>query len=109
MSASKRARGGLIDTRRLRGQYFEIMQDTGRSQTATMTIEPGEDAGPEETHAGDQIIYVIEGRARVRVGDVESEAGPGACIMIPAGTPHHVDNPGAAPLFCLTIYAPPVY
>jgi mannose-6-phosphate isomerase-like protein (cupin superfamily) len=109
MSPLERAGGGVIDTRRFRGQYFEILQDTGRSQTAVMTIEPGEDAGPEETHAGDQIIYVIEGRARVRVGDVESDAGAGACVMIPAGTPHHVENPGAAPLFCLTIYAPPVY
>ena len=109
MSESDRAGSGVIDTGRLRGQYFEIMQNTGRSQTAVMTIGPGEDAGPEETHAGDQIIYVIEGRARVRLGDVEHEAGPGACVMIPAGTRHHVDNPGAAPLFCLTIYAPPVY
>jgi mannose-6-phosphate isomerase-like protein (cupin superfamily) len=109
MTDSGRAGGGVIDTRRFRGQYFEIMQDTGRSQTAVMTIGPGEDAGPEEVHAGDQIIYVIEGRARVRVGDVENDAGPGACVMIPAGTRHHVDNPGTAPLFCLTIYAPPVY
>jgi mannose-6-phosphate isomerase-like protein (cupin superfamily) len=45
----------------------------------------------------------------VRVGDVEGEAGPGACVMIPAGTRHHVENPGTAPLFCLTVYAPPVY
>ena len=109
MTDRGRAGGGVIDTRGFRGQYFEIMQDTGRSQTAVMTIGPGEDAGPEEIHEGDQIIYVIEGRARVRVGDVENEAGPGACVMIPAGTRHHVDNPGAAPLFCLTIYAPPVY
>ena len=109
MSALERAGGGVIDTSRFRGQYFEIMQDTGRSQTAVMTIAPGEDAGPAETHTGDQIIYVIEGRARVRLGEVEREAGAGACIMIPAGTRHHVDNPGSAPLFCLTIYAPPVY
>jgi mannose-6-phosphate isomerase-like protein (cupin superfamily) len=109
MSDSDRAGGCVIDTRRFHGQYFEIMQDTGRSQTAVMTIGPGEDAGPAETHTGDQIIYVIEGHARVRMGDVESEAGPGACVMIPAGTRHHVDNPGTTPLFCLTIYAPPVY
>ena len=109
MSDARRAPRGVVDTVALRGRYFEVMQDTGRSQTAVMTIPPGEDAGPAEVHVGDQIIYVIEGRARVRVGDVESEAGPGACVMIPAGTRHHVENSGTAPLFCLTIYAPPVY
>ena len=38
MSESDRAGGGVIDTRRFHGQYFEILQDTGRSQTAGMTI-----------------------------------------------------------------------
>jgi mannose-6-phosphate isomerase-like protein (cupin superfamily) len=109
MSDAPRSRTGVVDTVPLRGRYFEVMQDTGRSQTAVMTIPPGEDAGPEEVHVGDQIIYVIEGRARVRVGAIEGEAGPGACVMIPAGTRHHLENPGPAPLFCLTIYAPPVY
>ena len=44
-----------------RGRFFEVLQETERSQTAVMTIGPGEDAGPEEVHAGDQVIYVIEG------------------------------------------------
>lgn len=29
--------------------------------------------------------------------------------LIPAGARHHVRNPGARPLFFLTVYAPPVY
>ncbi len=33
----------------------------------------------------------------------------GGCVLIPAGARHHVRNPGAAPLFFLTIYAPPAY
>jgi mannose-6-phosphate isomerase-like protein (cupin superfamily) len=109
MSASRHTAGPVVDTNRLRGRYFEVMQETGRSQTAVMTIGPGEDAGPEEIHPGDQIIFVIEGQARVRVGEAVETAGPGACVMIPAGTRHHVENPGAAALFCLTVYAPPVY
>jgi mannose-6-phosphate isomerase-like protein (cupin superfamily) len=109
MSASRRGAAAVVDTNALRGRYFEVMQETGRSQTAVMTIEPGADAGTEEVHAGDQIIFIIEGQARVRVGLAEQTAGPGACVMIPAGTRHHVENPGAAPLFCLTVYAPPVY
>ena len=45
MSDANRSRTGVVDTVPLRGRYFEVMQDTGRSQTAVMTIPPGEDAG----------------------------------------------------------------
>jgi hypothetical protein len=37
---------------------------------------------------------------------------PAVCTdhtMIPAGTPHHVANPGKVPLFFMTVYAPPAY
>lgn len=99
----------VVDTGRFRGAFFKVLQETDRSQTAVMTIGPGQDAGPEETHAADQIIYVIEGQGRVRVGPAEHEAKVGACIMIPAGTRHHVRNTGDGSLFFLTIYAPPAY
>jgi gentisate 1,2-dioxygenase len=99
----------VMNLNQYRGRFFEVLQETGQSQTAVMTIGPGEDAGPEEVHAGDQIIYVIEGEARVRLGEATHAAGPGACVLIPAGTRHHVENTGRTPLFCLTVYAPPVY
>ena len=99
----------MVDTNRFRGQFFAVLQETERSQTAVMTIEPGGDAGPEETHDADQIIYVVEGEAVLRVGGGEHHARAGACVLIPAGTRHHVKNPGAVPLFFLTVYAPPAY
>jgi mannose-6-phosphate isomerase-like protein (cupin superfamily) len=74
-----------------------------------MTVPPGEDAGPEETHAADQIVYVLEGEAELRVGDERVAAGPGTLVTIPAETPHHVRSAGAVPLFFLTVYAPPAY
>ena len=100
---------GVVDTTRHRGEFFTVLQRTERSQTAVMTIAPGADAGPEERHEGDQVVYVIEGEAAVRIGDTEHRAGPGALVMIPAGARHHVRNPGRAPLFLVTVYAPPEY
>ncbi len=99
----------IVDITRHRGTFFEVLQQTERSQTAVMTIRPGQDAGPEETHAADQIIYIVDGRATVRVDGVEHDVGPGACVLIPAGARHHVTNPGPGALFFLTIYAPPAY
>ena len=97
------------DITRHRGEFFRVLQQTERSQAAVMTIAPGRDAGPEEEHDGDQIIYVVEGEALVRVGEEERHGGPGTLITVPAKTRHHVRNPGAVPLFFLTVYAPPEY
>jgi mannose-6-phosphate isomerase-like protein (cupin superfamily) len=98
-----------VDVFAHRGRFFEILHRTERSQTAVMTVGPGQDAGPEEMHRGDQIIYVVEGEAVVRVAGREEKAGAGSLLMIPAGTAHHVRNPGKTPLFFLTVYAPPAY
>ncbi len=92
-----------------RGEFFRVLQETARSQTAVMTVAPGQDAGPEETHAADQILYVIEGEAEVRIGAERATAGPGTLVVIPAGALHHVRSVGPSPLFFLTVYAPPEY
>ena len=92
-----------------RGDFFRVLQETERTQTAVMTVAPGEDAGPEETHAADQIVYVVDGEAELRLGAELLTAGPGTLVVIPAGTRHHVRSVGPRPLFFLTIYAPPEY
>jgi len=99
----------LVDVHAHRGRFFEVLQETERTQTAVMTIGPGQDGGPEETHAGDQVVFVVEGEAVVTVEGTAHQARVGACVLIPAGARHHVRNPGAQPLFCLTVYAPPAY
>lgn len=99
----------LVDIGEYRGRFFEVLQQTDRTQTAVMTIGPGRDGGPEETHAGDQIVFVVEGEAIVTIEGAGHQARSGACVLIPAGARHHVRNPGAQPLFLLTVYAPPAY
>ncbi len=99
----------VVDALAHRGRFFEILQQTTRSQTAVMTIAPGEDGGPEEEHAGDQVVYVIEGEALLGIAGKEHRAPAGSLVMIPARTRHYVRNPGPAPLFFVTVYAPPAY
>jgi mannose-6-phosphate isomerase-like protein (cupin superfamily) len=99
----------VVSVPKHKGEFFRVLQETARSQTAVMTIAPGADAGPEEEHEGDQILYVLEGEAHVRIGDQEHDAAPGALVMIPARTRHHVRSTGTQALFVLTVYAPPVY
>jgi mannose-6-phosphate isomerase-like protein (cupin superfamily) len=92
-----------------KGGFFRVLQRTSQSQAAVMTIAPGGDAGPEEEHNGDQIIYIVDGEALVRVKDKEYHARPGTLVTVPARTRHYVKNSGATPVFFLTVYAPPVY
>lgn len=99
----------VIDVLPRKGRFFEVLQETDRTQTAVMTVEAGGDGGPAESHAGDQVVYVIEGRGVLTIAGTEHEVGPGACVMIPAVTLHHVRNPGRSALFFLSVYAPPAY
>jgi mannose-6-phosphate isomerase-like protein (cupin superfamily) len=92
-----------------RGEFFRVLQQTSRTQCAVMTVEAGADAGPAEEHGGDQIVYVVEGEAIVRIEGHEHHGGAGTLVTIPAGATHHVRNPGVTPLFFLTVYAPPEY
>jgi mannose-6-phosphate isomerase-like protein (cupin superfamily) len=102
-------RAQVTSIRGHRGEFFRVLQQTSRTQSAVMTIGPGADAGPAEEHGGDQIVYVIEGEAIVRVDGHEHRAEAGTLVTIPAGATHHVRNPGSGPLFFLTVYAPPEY
>jgi len=53
-------------------------------------FEPGQSQAI-HAHAGaDKFYLVLEGKARMRVGDEEREAGPGTVIWAPAGVPHGV-------------------
>jgi uncharacterized RmlC-like cupin family protein len=71
----------------------------------TVTVEPGALTGPH--HHGDleSVIYVLEGRARMRWGDrleFMAEAGPGDFIFVPPYVPHQEINADPkAPLRCV--------
>jgi quercetin dioxygenase-like cupin family protein len=60
----------------------------------------------ENSHRGDQIIYVIDGRATARVSGKEQEIKAGDVVTIPAGAMHTLRT-ASEPLFGLTIFAPP--
>jgi hypothetical protein len=64
----------IQDVNRYRGEFFRVLQQTSRSQTAVMAIAPGEEAGPEETDRADQIVYV-------------SRSGRDRCLLSGAALP----------------------
>jgi len=100
--------GGLdvVNVLPLRGKMFEMLQKTPQSQTGVFTLPAGHTGDKENTHKGDQLIYVIDGKATARVSGKEQELKAGDLLMIPAGAPHSLCT-GSDPLFGITVFAPP--
>jgi quercetin dioxygenase-like cupin family protein len=84
----------------------QMLQKTPQSQTMAFTIPANFSNDHENSHKGDQIIYVIEGCAVARVSGKEQEIKAGDMLMIPAGAPHTLRTAKDA-LFGVTIFAPP--
>jgi quercetin dioxygenase-like cupin family protein len=84
----------------------QILGKTPQTESMVFTIPPGFGNDHENSHRGDQLIYVIEGKATCRVSGKECEIKAGDFVTIPAGAPHTLRT-GAEKLFALTIFAPP--
>lgn len=82
------------------------LQETPQSQTMVFTIPANFSADQENSHKGDQIIYVIDGKVTARVSGKEQDLKAGDVLMIPAGAPHTLRT-GSESMFGFTIFAPP--
>ena len=98
-----------IDTTSPSG-FFDVVANTGRSQAATMVLEPGRSTGgPDNRHPdSDQWLYVRSGRGRATVEGEEVRIGPGDLLLIEAGETHEIAA-GDERLETVSVYAPPAY
>lgn len=89
---------------------FKVLASTDRSEAATMVLDPGSrTGGPENTHRGDQWLFVLSGTGRATVGGEEVEIEAADLVLIAAGEPHEIVNTGDVPLKTLNFYAPPEF
>ena len=93
----------------LRGDGAKMAQGrlgkTRQTESMVFTLPPNFGDGHENSHRGDQLIYVIEGSATCRVSGTEYQIKAGDFVTIPAGAPHTLRT-GAEMLFALTVFAP---
>jgi mannose-6-phosphate isomerase-like protein (cupin superfamily) len=92
-------------------EWFEVLQTHERSQTAVMTLDPGDaTAEKAESHrSSDQVLLLLEGELSGEIGDDCLTLKKGDVITIPAGVKHRFTNPGDAPALTFNVYAPPAY
>jgi len=56
-------------------------------EVGILSFRAGERARAHQ-HPNEQIVIVLEGRVRVRLGDEEQELGPKSGFLAPSGLPH---------------------
>ena len=96
---------------RSKGTFFEVLQTSRQSQTAGMTLKPGEESGPKgnDHPKCEQVLLVLEGEVVAQVGDERRTLKAGDVVVVPAGASHRFVNEGKAPAFTFNVYAPPAY
>jgi mannose-6-phosphate isomerase-like protein (cupin superfamily) len=91
--------------------WFQVLQTSEQSQTAVMTLKPhGESSEEMNVHRkSDQVVLVLEGEIEAEVGDVTRTLKTGDTCIIPAGTPHRLNNKGSREAVTFNVYSPPEY
>ena len=92
-------------------EWFEVLQTTDRTQTAMMTLAPGEASGSSaEGHANsDQVLLLLEGELAGEVGAERPTLRKGDVLVIPAGVKHRFENRGSTAAVTFNVYSPPEY
>lgn len=92
-------------------EWFEVLQTSKRSQTAMMTLSPGEATGRKaEAHEkSDQVLLMLSGKLSGNVGPETVNLKKGDILLIRAGTPHRFKNPGRQKAVTFNVYSPPEY
>jgi quercetin dioxygenase-like cupin family protein len=91
---------------------FKLTSGTSRGAlTAFDTVAAPREGPPLHLHAEDEIISILEGTFRVKLGDAIYGAPPGSFVFIPRGTPHTWQNAGAEParFFAALLPAQPAF
>jgi quercetin dioxygenase-like cupin family protein len=70
-----------------------LLVSTEHLTAGTLRALPGQ-AGNEEAHEGDELLYVLSGALRVAAGEVDETLWPGDGFYVPAGVPHRYEAPG---------------
>ena len=69
------------------GVLVGLLVSTEHLTVGTVTVNAGQESR-EESHAGEELLYVTRGALRVSAGGLEATLTPGDGFLIPAGTPH---------------------
>lgn len=85
-----------------------IDEDCGARQLHlhVSSINPGESPHPPHSHAGEEIIYLLEGTAEVLIGEQTRVIGAQTAVFCPEHVTHGLHNCGEIPMKFMVIRVP---
>lgn len=77
-----------------------VNTDCGARQLAmhVSVIEPGQAAHEPHAHEGEEIMFILEGMAEIRMGEETQMAGANTAVFCPPGILHGIRNAGETPI-----------
>ena len=69
-------------------------------------INPGEVPHPPHEHAGEEIIFLLEGTAEATIGDERHTIGPMTAVFCPEHVLHGLRNTGSTPMKYVVVRVP---
>jgi mannose-6-phosphate isomerase-like protein (cupin superfamily) len=90
---------------------FSVIDTSQASQTAWMTLAPGEASGPKENEHPDseQVLYLVEGELHGEVGNRAFTMRAGDSVIVAKDVAHRFENRGRQPAVTFNVYSPPAY
>jgi mannose-1-phosphate guanylyltransferase/mannose-6-phosphate isomerase len=83
--------------------WFESLATGPRFQVKRIHVRPGAALSLQSHHHRSEHWVVVEGTAKVTVGDTVQLVGENASVYIPLGAVHRLENPGKLPLTLIEV------
>jgi uncharacterized cupin superfamily protein len=85
-----------------------VNEQTGANQLRlhASVIDPGQAAHPPHEHAGEEIIFVLEGDGEATIGDEKISVRGMTALFFPEHVMHGIRNTGTSPIRYLVVRVP---
>jgi mannose-6-phosphate isomerase-like protein (cupin superfamily) len=95
---------GLLDRRKRTDERYSEFLRVSSFSSGVYVLKAGE-TDLQRPHSEDELYYVVEGRAMIRVADEERKVGPGTLVFVPSRVSHRFHDI-EADLVVLVFFAP---
>ena len=107
MSEIDRTSFPIVEMAKANEEFRKVVKTGEKTQVVLMAIPEGQEIGGEIHEGHDQVLIFVEGQGRAKIGDVETDVGPGDLSFVPSGAYHNFVNAGKGFLKLYTMYSPP--
>ena len=82
---------------------FTLLEEGKRYKIKKIIVKPGERLSYQLHYHRSEHWIVVEGTAKVRIGDEEFFVHENESVFVPKTTPHYLENPGKVPLVVIEV------